>query len=164
MKKPSSSRQRNQFYSAEIQHGLKKRLSLFDVTMGSFDGAETCELVGLYLLSKIPQEYSNDIGLYRDDGLAAFDKTPREIENIKKHICKIFNIHSLKLTIEANKKCVNYLDVHCDSNHLPSIIRSVPEAINKCISNISADKTAFDSAIPPYREALRRSGYNYKLK
>ena len=24
---------------------------LFDVTMGSFDGAEVCELVGLYLLS-----------------------------------------------------------------------------------------------------------------
>jgi hypothetical protein len=24
--------------------------SLFDVTMGSFDGAETCELVGLFLL------------------------------------------------------------------------------------------------------------------
>ena len=27
--------------------------SLFDVTMGSFDGAETCELVGSYLLSKL---------------------------------------------------------------------------------------------------------------
>ena len=26
---------------------------LFDVTMGSFDGAEVCELVGLYLLSEI---------------------------------------------------------------------------------------------------------------
>ena len=153
--------------------------------MGSFDGAETCELAGLYLLSKTPQEYSNDIGLYRDDGLATFDKTPREIENIKKHICKIFNDHSLKLTIEANKKCVNYLNItldlrsasykpymkpgntpqyHCDSNHPPSIIRSVPEAINKRLSNISSDKSAFDSAIPPYQEALRRSGYNYKLQ
>ena len=57
-------------------------MSLFDVTMGSFEGAETCELAGLYVLSKIPQEYSNDIGLYRDDGLVAFDKTPREILNI----------------------------------------------------------------------------------
>ena len=27
---------------------------LFDVTMGSYDGAEVCELVGLYLLSKFP--------------------------------------------------------------------------------------------------------------
>ena len=38
--------------------------SLFDVTMGSFDGAETCELVGAYLLSQLSAEYGNDIGLY----------------------------------------------------------------------------------------------------
>ena len=44
--------------------------SLFDVTMCSFDGAETCELVGLYLLSKLTQVVGNNIGLYRDDGLA----------------------------------------------------------------------------------------------
>ena len=31
----------------------KKTESLFDVTMGSFDGAETCELVGLFLLHEI---------------------------------------------------------------------------------------------------------------
>ena len=78
--------------------------SLFDVTMGSFDGAETCELVGSYLLSKLSAEYGNDIGLYRDDGLAAFNKSPRETENIKKRICKVFNDHNLKITIEANKK------------------------------------------------------------
>ena len=85
--------------------------SLFDVTMGSFDGAETCELVGSYLLSKLSPEYGNKIGLYRDDGLAAFDVTPREIENIKKKICKTFSDHNLKLTIEANKKCVDYLGI-----------------------------------------------------
>jgi hypothetical protein len=84
------------------------RDSLFDVTMGSFDGAETCELVGLFLLSKLPPEYRNYIGLYRDDGLVAFDKQPRAIENIKKQICRTFSEHNLKITIEANKKCVNY--------------------------------------------------------
>ena len=90
--------------------------SLFDVTMGSFDGAETCELVGLYLLSKLTPVVGNDIGLYRDDGLAALNKTPREIENIKKYICQTFNEHNLKLTIEANKKTVNFLDVTQDLN------------------------------------------------
>jgi hypothetical protein len=40
--------------------------SLFDVTMGSIDGAETCDLVGSYLLSQLMAEYGNDIGLYRD--------------------------------------------------------------------------------------------------
>ncbi|GFR64589.1 DNA polymerase [Elysia marginata] len=43
--------------------------SNFDVTMGSFDGAETCELVGLYLLSQL-QHLDIKVGLYRDDGLA----------------------------------------------------------------------------------------------
>ena len=75
----------------------KESASLFDVTMGSFDGAETCELVGSFLLSKLPVEYGNDIGLYRDDGVAAFDKTPREIEYIKKQTCKVFNDHKLNL-------------------------------------------------------------------
>ena len=36
--------------------------------MGSSDGAEMCELVGLYLLNKIkPLLGSNNVGLYRDD-------------------------------------------------------------------------------------------------
>ena len=34
--------------------GLKKDANpLFDVTMGSFDGAEVCKLVGLYLLNNM---------------------------------------------------------------------------------------------------------------
>ena len=69
--------------------------------MGSYDGAETCELVSLYLLSKLTPVVENDIGLYRDDGLVALNKTPREIENIKKYICQTFNEHNLKMTIEA---------------------------------------------------------------
>ena len=32
---------------------LASSSGLFDVTMGSFDGAETCELVGAYLLHNI---------------------------------------------------------------------------------------------------------------
>ena len=46
---------------------------MFDVTMGSFDGAEVYELVGLLILSKLKCEFDNkDIGLYRDYGLAVF--------------------------------------------------------------------------------------------
>ena len=37
------------------------------------DGAEVCELVGMYLLHLMGQKYDKqNIGLYRDDGLAAF--------------------------------------------------------------------------------------------
>ena len=44
---------------------------LFDVTMGAYDGAETCEVVGLFGLCKFQQlTKMNNFGLYRDDGLA----------------------------------------------------------------------------------------------
>ena len=159
--------------------------SHFDVTMGSFDGAETCELVGSYLLSKLPTIYRSKIGLYRDDGLAAFNLPPKKIESIKKKICSTFREHNLKLTIEANKKCVNFLDVTLDlrtqsfkpytkpgnvpqyinrqSNHPPPILRNLPSAINRRLSNISSGKCSFDSAAPPYQEALKKSGYSYTL-
>ena len=45
----------------------------FDVTRGSFDGAEICELVDLYILYILSTKYGKDLnGLYRDDGLACF--------------------------------------------------------------------------------------------
>ena len=45
----------------------------FDVTMGSFDGAEICELVGLYILHLLGDQLGVDnVDLYRDDGLARF--------------------------------------------------------------------------------------------
>ena len=101
-------------FSENTPRYKKTSNSLFDVTMGSFDCAEKCELVGSYLLSKLNPEWYSNIGLYRDDGLATFNKSPREIENIVKHICKIFDDHGLKLIIEASKKCVNYLDITLD--------------------------------------------------
>ena len=54
-------------------------------------------------------------------------------------------------------------DVYRQSNHPPSIIRSIPGAINTRLCNISSDKNALDSAIPPYQEALKPSGFDYKL-
>ena len=35
--------------------GKRNSTTLFDVTMGSYDGAETCELVGCYLLSQLKE-------------------------------------------------------------------------------------------------------------
>ena len=52
-----------------------KKNGLFDVTMGAYDGAEVCELVGLYLLNKIKESIpSLNSGLYRDDGLGIYKK------------------------------------------------------------------------------------------
>ena len=41
----------------------------FNVTMGSYDGAELCEIIGIYIQSLLINILSNDnMGLYRDDG------------------------------------------------------------------------------------------------
>ena len=55
--------------------------------MGSFFGAELCDLIGLYALSKLRHLYSyKDIGLYRDDGLAIISrKSNQELEILKKN-------------------------------------------------------------------------------
>ena len=48
----------------------KSTESCFDVTMGSFDGTEICELVGLYIQSNLKNILpKTNFGLYRDDGL-----------------------------------------------------------------------------------------------
>ena len=72
--------------------------------MGSFDGAEVCELVGLYLLDILSEEFGdNRIGLYRDDGLSCFQNlSGPESEKIKKKLCKIFKKHGLSITVECN--------------------------------------------------------------
>ena len=52
---------------------VKKDNPGFDVTMDSYDGAEVCELVGLYILHILTKESGhNKIGLCRDDRLGCF--------------------------------------------------------------------------------------------
>ena len=153
--------------------------------MGSFDGAEVCELVGLYLLAQM-EELNINIGIYRDDGLAVCDKSPQETENIKKKICQIFKDNNLKITINANFKSCNFLDitlnlndgtfkpyikennnpsyVHKDSNHPPNIIKNIPESINKRLTGISSSENIFNHSKTPYQNALNNSGYDYRLK
>ena len=88
-------------------------------------------------------------------------------------ICKVFRNNGLKITIEANKKIVNFLDVtlnldkgsyepytkpnntpiyvHRESNHPHSILKSIPLAINKRLSEISSNKESFDKAARIYQ-------------
>ena len=90
-------------------------------------------------------------GLYRDDGLGITKASPRQTEKIKKDLCNIFGKHGVKITIEANKQIVNFLDVSLNlsdgthmpfnksnniplyinnkSNHPPRIISNIPRSI-----------------------------------
>lgn len=159
--------------------------NMFDVTMGSYDGAETCELIGTYMLSLIAPKFKDEVGLYRDDGIAVCKATPREIEKIKQEVSNAFKSNGLKITIDANKKAVNFLDVtfdlttesykpymkpnnkllyvHLQSNHPPALLKNIPQNINKRLTNISSSKEVFDEAIAPYQKAIEESGYDHKL-
>ena len=89
----------------------KKGNKSFDVTMGSWDGAEVADLVGLYLLSQLT-DLPIDVGLYRDDGLAVCRLSGRQAELTKKKLCAIFKDNGLNITAEANRKDVNFLDIN----------------------------------------------------
>ena len=166
---------------------MKKEGNTFDVTMGAYDGAEVCELIGTYLLYQLGLKYEKkDIGLYRDDGLAVFKNiSGPQAEKIKKSFQSIFKQNGLDIVIQCNLKIVDYLDItlnlndgthkpfrkpndittyiHKESNHPPNIIKQLPRAIEKRISTLSSNKEIFDNSKEYYENALKKSGYKEKL-
>ena len=159
----------------------------FDVTMGSFDGAEICQLVGAYLLNKLSQHIEeNAIGLYRDDGLGIVQNMPgRTADKLRKTIVKVFKSAGLRVTIDVNLKIVSFLDVTFDlstgryqayrkpgdrplflnkrSNHPPIIIKNLPNTIAQRVSSISANEEAFNQVAQTYNTALMESGFTQKI-
>ena len=81
--------------------------------MGSYDGAEICELVGLFILNHLGKKFGKkNIGLYRDDGLAIIkNRSARLADKTRKELHKIFEQFGLKITAESNLHVVNFLDV-----------------------------------------------------
>ena len=81
--------------------------------MGSFDGAEICELVGLYIQSKLGKILpKSNFGLYRDDGLALLRNFKgQETVKVRKNIIGVFKDIGFSLDIETNLKQVDFLDV-----------------------------------------------------
>ena len=65
---------------------MKKDSSKCDLAMGSFDGTEGCELVGLYILNELCEKYGRlNIRLYRDGGFAISSNILRpETDRIRK--------------------------------------------------------------------------------
>lgn len=178
---------RKSFLFNEDSTWIKKNNNdLFDVTMGSFDGAEICELIGLYMLNLMEDILGDDhYGLYRDDGLIAARRTSRQIDVLRKAIIKLYKENELNITTEPNSKIVSYLDVTLDlekgtyapfkkpneepiyidikSNHPPQITKNIPTMIAKRISDLSSNEQIFKDNIQPYQEAINRSGYNSQL-
>ena len=87
---------------------------------GILDGAEISELVGLYLLHLLTNSKNKafeiqNIGLYRDDGLALARETGRTLEKFMQKVRDIFKAEGLNIEIEAgsNLKVTDFLDLGC---------------------------------------------------
>ena len=157
----------------------KETNSCFDVTMGSFDGAEICELVGIYILHNLSEIVPKEnIGLYRDDGLMILrNVTKRQADINRKKIVKCFKDIGFDIEINTNLKTVDFLDitldlstssyrpykkpndqlqyVHVSSNHPHNILKQLPTSINNRLSKNSSDQHVFDQAKVEYEEALK---------
>ena len=93
----------------------KNSATAFDVTMGSFDGPEVCELVGLFFLHSLEKRFGKNIGIYRDDGLVALSTTSGILaDKAREDLIGMLENFGLKITAQANLKSVNFLDITLD--------------------------------------------------
>ena len=156
--------------------------------MGSYDGAELTDLVGLYILHKLKKTVPEiDFGLYRDDGLGIHRRIPAtRLNKIIKTIKGLFNEMGLEITVEKDLTKVNFLDITLDlseetfeqyrkpndkpnyvnveSNHPKMIIKNIPKAVNRRLSEISCSNDKFIKHRDIYQNALNNSGHKHKLQ
>ena len=161
---------RQNFLYDKDQPWVKKGRTNFDVPQGSYDSAEICELVGLYLLHLLNiANLGIQVGIYRDDGLALSDLSPQRTNEVKDRMIEIFQENGLKIKIDANQKIVNYLDVtlslddetyrpytkpmskplyvHSKSNHPQSVLQNIPKMGNQRLNMLSSSEEMFNSAL-----------------
>ena len=76
---------------------VKKDTSVeFDVTMGSYDGAEVCEIVGLFMLDTLSKFFEKIISIYTEKMVCQFLETAtairaRKFEKISQNYLKNIN-------------------------------------------------------------------------
>ena len=155
--------------------------------MGSYDGAETCELIGKYISHKIKHLIDHkDGGLYLDDGLADLrNMSTTQTNQLAKSLTREFKNFGLNITTEICRIVINFLDVTFNltnnlyrpyskpyntaiyvnkkSNHSSNIIQMIPTSVNRRLSDISSDKDEFIASSQIYQNSLNEAGYDHKL-
>ena len=151
--------------------------------MGSFDGDEICELVGLYLLNKLCKLLGNEnMGLYRDDRVPAI-KTASDpiLDKMRENIIALFKEEGPTITYDTNLTETDFVDVtfsletskffpfkkpnnvplyiNVKANHRSTILKDLSKMINKRLSELSCNKGEFDKAKLLYEKSLQESGY-----
>ena len=126
--------------------------------MDSFDDAEICELVGLYVQSKLENILpKTNCRLYRHDGLILLrNLNDQQMDKKRKSIIKIFKDIGFSIDIQTNLKEADFLDVTLNlqngtyrpssSNHPPQIIKELPNSISERRSKNSSDQEISNTA------------------
>ena len=155
--------------------------------MGSYNGEEVRELVGLFMLKELSRKFGKDsIGLYGDDGLSVFKNyNGNQNDKVRKGMIDLFKQQHLNLEIKFNLKIVDYLDITFDlttglfkpynktnnipryvnpkSIHPPSILKEIPKSLSKRISSSSCNEQGFNAAAPFYKNILDKCWCSEKL-
>ena len=99
---------------------------LFNVGIGSYNGAEICNMVRFFLLNEIKTTKlfkNGECGIFRDDRLAVIQSNiPRSAEITSKSFRKIFARWGFKITVETGLKQIDFLDIELNLNtkkHFP---------------------------------------------
>ena len=104
---------------------------------------------------------------------------------MRKNIITLFKNEDLGITIDINLIETDFLDVtfnlatgkfipyrkpnniplyiNVKSNHPPSIMKDLPQIINKRLSDLSCNKEEFDKAKPLYEKYLHENGYKASM-
>ena len=105
---------------------------------------------------------------------------------MKKNIISLFKEEGLSITIEINLVETDFSDVtfnldtgkyfpfrkpnknpiyiHAKSNNPSSIIKDLPNMVNKRLSDLSCNEQEFNKAKPLYENALQDNGFNTSIK
>ena len=90
----------------------KESSSYFAITMDSYDGAELCELIKIFMQLVLQDIINKEVlGLYRDNGLSVHNKVnSQKMDKIRKRMIKVFKDNSFGIDIVTNLVEVNFLD------------------------------------------------------
>ena len=155
--------------------------------MGSYDGAELCKLIGIYIQSLLTNILSKDnMGLSRDNGLFILRKiNKQQTDTVRKKIISIFKNIEFKIEVVTNLTEVDFLDVtfnlenntyrpykkpndkliyiDVSSNHPPQIKKQLTKIISDRLSRNSSNADIFNNTKLEYEEALKKCGHTTKL-
>ena len=161
----------------DLEQAWKKKESgsCLDVTMSTNDGAELCELIGVFMQSVLLDIINKEaMGLWRNGGLIVRNEvTSQNTDKIRKKIIRVFKDNGFSIDIVSNLVEVNFLDVMFNlsngsyrsykksndefkyinvlSNHPHQILKQLTTTISKRLSRNSSSEPRILESLTRFR-------------